>query len=445
VTRRRVLSTDLFPVAPRLTRPESVRTAAVVAGLVVVSVLALVLWRPWPYAADLVWAEDGLVFLTLGVQRDLSEVLLVPYNGYTHVVPWLLVELVTLLPTTWWALGLGVVAATVRALLGAMAWYALAGHVPSRTARALIAAVLLTAPLGNFETLNTLANVHWFLVPAAVPALLWTPARWGGTVVQTLVVAGAVLSDPVTCLLAPVVLLRMLTVRSWRHQVVSIVFVLASALQTWTVLNAERESSVGMGYGDIVRTYLVRVVLATFGGKGGTEAAFNRLGWWAVAAAVAVSALVLVLGLRRPGPHRTVVLVCLGASAVFWVAATRFGIGTDALLPVPPISMVVGARYSIPAMIVLAMALVAAGAGALRAAAGPARRLLGAGAAALVAVYAVGVVLTTGAPTSPVAQPWRAQVDAACTSPAEEVATLDITPGGWVVAVPCTVIRADRG
>jgi hypothetical protein len=436
---------DLFPVAPRLSRSESIRTAAVVAGLVTASVAALVLWRPWPFAADFVWAEDGPVFLTLAARSGLGDVVLTPYNGYTHVVPWVLVEAVTLLPVTWWALGVAVAAAAGRALLAAMAWYALAGHLPSRSARALIALVLVTAPLGNFETLNSLANLHWFLVPAAVPALLWTPARWGGTVVQALVVAGAVLSDPVTCLLAPVVLLRMLTVRSLRHNVVSVVFVLSSALQTWTVLSAEREPSAGMGLVGIARTYAVRVGLATFGGKSGTEAAFNRFGWWAVAAAALVCAVVLVLGLRRRGPHRVVVLVCVGASAVVFAAAMRFGLGVEALLPVPPLSMLLGARYSVPATILLAMALVAAAAGALRSASTSGRRVLGAGAAGLVAVYAVGVLLTTGQSVIPMNQPWRAEVAEACSSPDLELAELDISPGTWTATVPCALIDEGRG
>ena len=429
----------------RLRRSESIRTAAIVAGLVVLATVALVLWRPWPSAVDVIWAEDGPVFLYQSLHIRFEDIVLWPYNGYAHVVPRLLTKAVTLLPVTWWALGLATASALVRAGLGAVVWYSLAAHVPSRFARALIAAALVTLPLGNYETLDSVANLHWFLTAAALPALLWVPATWRGRVIQWLVVAGAVLSDPVTSLLAPLVLARLVLVRRWPDQVVSVVFVAASAVQAVIVVGTSRATASGMGLKDIAPTYLVRVVLAAFGGKGGTEWAFGRAGWLAVAAAVLVSAVVLALGFREPGPHRVLIVSSLLASAGLFAVAMRFGILTGNLTPTRPLNLFLSPRYSVTAAVLLLTALVAAGAAALRAGRGRARLLMGAGAAGLIAIYAVGVVLSVGPlEPAPESAPWRVGVRQACSTQAEVVGSIKIAPSGWTVEVPCTLIRADR-
>jgi len=148
---RRPRDEDFFPRVQRLRRSESIRTAAIVAGLVVLATVALVLWRPWPSAVDVIWAEDGPVFLYQSLHIRFEDIVLWPYNGYAHVVPRLLTKAVTLLPVTWWALGLATASALVRAVLGAVIWYSLAAHVPSRVARTVIAAVPRKITLKNSE------------------------------------------------------------------------------------------------------------------------------------------------------------------------------------------------------------------------------------------------------------------------------------------------------
>lgn len=436
-----LLRREWFPSVVPGDLAERRRTAVVVAGSALVVTVVLVLWRPWPSARDVIWGEDGPIFLGQQLALGFERALRVPYNGYLHVVPRLVAVAVVHLPPAWWALGLSVASAAIRATLGAVVWYALAGHLP-RWARAVAALLLVTAPLGNYETLNNACNLHWFLLAAAVPTLLWVPATWRGRVAQALVVAFAVLSDPVTCLLAPLVLLRVVATRQRRDHVVSAAFVAASALQAYVVLTSERAVSQGMAAAEIPATYAVRVVLATLGGKGGTEWAFTRFGWLAAGAAVLAVVAVLILGLRAHGPHRGVVVASAAASVALFSASMLFGIGAEGMAPNRPLSMLWNSRYSVAAVVLLATTVAAAAVGALGVAAGAWRRALQVCGVAGIAVYAVTVVLTYAQPlVIPAAGPWPQEIADACADPARDRADVHIAPAAFWVTVPCNVLR----
>jgi hypothetical protein len=177
-----------------------------------------------------IWGEDGVIFLQDSFAGDLAPVV-TPYAGYLHVLPRLSAEVVSHLPLAWWAAGLAVAAAVLRAALSVLVYSATTGHLRSRTLRLIVAAAVVVLPAGNNEALNNLANLHWFVFFAAFWTLLWRPSRGWQVVVATLVLPLMATTTPVGVLLAPIAVARLLLPqRRDRVPATAYLFGLAAAL-----------------------------------------------------------------------------------------------------------------------------------------------------------------------------------------------------------------------
>lgn len=407
---------------------------------------ALVLWRSTPSPMRRVWAEDGPIFLQAAILDSPWHNVLSPYAGYAHVVPRLVAEVVVALPPTSWAAAIALASAAIRVALVVVAWYATREHIPSAGWRYVLAIAALIMPVAQLETLDNLANLHWFLDWAAVLCAMWSPPTRRGAVVRCAVMALAVLCDPLAAaVVLPILVVRALRRRTTAELIALGVGLLASAIQFIVVLGARAQRA---AHGDLTplemgRSYIGRVVFGAFSGSDLASAVYPVTVGFA-----AVTCLVLALtarGIVFRGPQRSLAAVCTATSVVLYVAVT-FGLSdrAAALGMVPGAELVVGAmpRYTVVAALLLLTAVVSGASVVARD-----RRaaiawwvcggLLG-------AWYVVGVVTAVGDFELTSAPPWPVAVEAArvaCVQGALGEISVPVEPAQWPVMVPCSMLE----
>jgi hypothetical protein len=289
-------------IAPRLAL--GARTAA----LRLPAPLALLTWLILASAVQLVrapglapwqvlWAEDGTVFLQQALDGPFLQTLGTPYAGYLHVVPRLLAE-----PATWFAPGaatpiLAICAALTASLLAAFVWVASRSVFTTRPVRALVVVLFLFATPATFEFVGTIANLHWYGLLACFFALLHRPAGEREGAATAAVVALAALSDPMVALLLPLLLFRP---GGMRRQQRGAPLIPLAALAGLSVQAVAMLASAGPGrhsafaLGDLPAVYAQRVAGPAVLGDSGFARVWGFAG--APAAWVAVALLAALLG-----------------------------------------------------------------------------------------------------------------------------------------------------
>jgi hypothetical protein len=314
---------------------------ATVVGLVV----AVVAFLRIP-AADLgvVWAEDGAVFLTQRLAEGPFATWFSPYDGYLHLVPRILADLVvSVLPLEWFGVGIGVGTCLVAGGVGAFVFVAsrdvvtaLPGRfglpvgfgLPMRfglPARFVLAGLVVLVPTVSFEVLGNAANLHWLLLWLAPwLVLIWPRTRAAGILVGVLALAVG-LSEIQAAVVLPFAVLPLLLLR-WRERAglpVRAALVLAFAMQLVTTLVSDRAARPPV-LPDVLSTVLgfaVNAVLMPFLGQFHAANLVLATGGWVAAAALALLAGALALVLVRGGRERAIAAGLLAWSAVvLWTA-----------------------------------------------------------------------------------------------------------------------------
>jgi hypothetical protein len=302
---------------------------ATVVGLVV----AVVAFLRIP-AADLgvVWAEDGAVFLTQRLAEGPFATWFSPYDGYLHLVPRILADLVVaVLPLEWFGVGIGVGTCLVAGGVGAFVFVAsrdVVTAVPGRfglSARFVLAGLVVLVPTVSFEVLGNAANLHWLLLWLAPWFVLIRPrTRAAGMLVGVLALAVG-LSEIQAAVVLPFAVLPFLLLR-WRERAglpVRAALVLAFAVQLVTTLLSDRAARPPV-LPDVLSTVLgfaVNAVLMPFLGQFHAANLVLATGGWVAAAALALLAGALALVLVRGGRERAIAAGLLAWSAVvLWTA-----------------------------------------------------------------------------------------------------------------------------
>ncbi|WP_112269664.1 hypothetical protein [Lentzea terrae] len=271
---------------------------------------------------DHVWAEDGALFLLESITKPFAATVFDPYAGYLHTLPRLVAELVSLLPLEWAAAGFAIAAACLRAVVALIVFAASGGVLRSLPVRFALAAVVIVLPAGNTETINNMANLHWFLLYGVFWALLWRPAARWQNVAGAVFVALAAASTPMVVFLAPIALLRLVL----PGRMITIGFFLGSAAQACAVLLSEGRaySKEAVDPLQLVLAAAFRGPLVALTGSEGVAKFFPRFGFWPALAAVLVFLVPIVFALVWGSPaHRFVAVsavtlhgLVLGASLV---------------------------------------------------------------------------------------------------------------------------------
>jgi hypothetical protein len=276
-----------------------------------------------------VWAEDGLIFYTTGVEQPLHQAVLQSYNGYAHVVPRILAAIGAQLPADRYSQFVTFSSAFLVALLALFVYFASAPLLRSPIRQSVLAGSMVLLPVLPHESLGAISSIHLFMPLACLLAVL-IPVRSPGAVATRLPIAIlAPLSSPLAVLIAPVAIwhvVRWILHRTdARTVVVPFSFLFASTVQTMIWLDqrysvVERPELLDMA-GSIARIYATKVPLGTFVGVRWVESLWDSMGYGIAAIVGAIVLGSLGWKLTRATPtSRVVILAAVGAS----VAAYAF-------------------------------------------------------------------------------------------------------------------------
>ncbi|MCP2168217.1 hypothetical protein [Goodfellowiella coeruleoviolacea] len=381
-----------------------------------------------------VWAEDGARFLVDALTQPFGTTLITPYGGYSHSVPRLAAGLVALLPLPWAAAALAISAAALRAGIALLVFTASRGVLRSTPIRVALAALVIVIPAGNWETINNLTNLHWFVLYGAFWVLLWRPAHRWQQVLTAVVLFLASTTSPIALILTPLAVARFaLPRRDWWG---GCGFLAGLLLQALAVLGSTRTpySDAPADLPAAAVSALVRGPLSAVAGPEWAMTLYQRFHLLAAVAALLV-VVVLVVPALAPGlaPRRFLAVAALVCAAV--------SMGLELVMNWTPVLHVdapgvlgAGQRYSAAPCLFL-LAAVAAGVDALRG-----RRLIPVVRVAVALVLLAGVAHQYRTPYGRLGGvPWGqtvADATIACAQGQPE-ATLRHDPDGWYFPLPC--------
>ena len=440
VARTAYVRDALFPE----TQTQRTRDPRVVFPVYLLAALAgfsIDLWWSGPGITSRVWAEDGTVFLSAAYRTRYFAGLASPYAGYLQVLPRSLAALTTAFSVRDAAWVLAASAAAVRAAVSLFVFRASSGHLRSTSVRAMLASSVVLLPVGGLEVLDNIANLHWFMTFAAFWAVLWRPARRVECALAAVVVLVAVGSDPLTALLLPIVVLRVLTLHRWRDQLVSLCFAAAGAVQTWAVLSGTRPVHETFGAPAVARLFGVRILVGALAGYWHTVALWRHLHYAAIAMGAGAVLALIIPAVRLGGSRRWLAIWAGVGSALAFVSC----FAEPAVVPHVKVDVVSSlTRYDVLASLLMLTAI-AAGLDALRWPADLAVRcVVGAVFLAALPVDLVGSA-QLWAHLESTAPSWHtaivnARLECQAGNASGDVWVLE-EPAGWRVRLPCAAIE----
>lgn len=415
-------------------------------GVMLVTGTALLFFRVAEGARNVVWAEDGAVFLEQTFSGRFVENLFTPYAGYMHLYPRLAGEIVShVFPTA--SLGVGM------NIAGAFAWagVALTAFVFTSSrltvfARFALWALVLLLPIGSWETATNVANSHWFLMFGVFVVLATRSDSLGRIVFGSAVVAVGVMSDPLNLIFVPLVVVRLVTVPGWRNRIPGLVYVASMLVQIALVASTSRQVGAKTpeleAYGS---TYSLRVVVNTLLGP-----------TWGQDVYESVTRLPLIIG------GLVVVVALAGLLALRWrqsglgIAALFFSITFFVMVnrltwksievPAPDEIIAWAGRYSVLPSLLLYLAIIVLLDQLLRLR-GRRARILG----TVVALIVVGGLASSGISNfqhersivagAPDMQIEAEHAETACAFDPSAIVELHIAPAPWVIRTPCSALR----
>ncbi|MBF4626817.1 hypothetical protein [Curtobacterium flaccumfaciens] len=352
-------------------RVAGVPLVAVVVGLLTT---ALAWYRLGPVPRNTVWAEDGGVFLRERIAMGPVDTLLHPYAGYVHLLPRLIVDLGYALPPERYAQVVALAACSVVGGVCALVFVLSRDVVRPWPLRLVLAAVPVVLPLAPYEISGNAANLHWFLLVLVPWVFAWRARSWWAAGALAVVAGVAVLTEPLTALFAPLLLLAW-TPRGrapgpagrWTALPVTLVVVVALAVQGITTLTSPRALATGSpAVRDVLAGYLLRPVAGAWDPDLGAVLTAVVEHGWAVVVVPAALLLVVLVAAVVVGPARTrwmVAALAVGSVAVWWVALlANGGDGIRWSAPVAAMAAVPPQRYAAAAGLLLVSAAVVAAA-----------------------------------------------------------------------------------
>ena len=443
-TLRSRLGESLFPEDPG----GGLRFGKGEAAILVASLLALVaildlLRLGWSDSLNIVWAEDGPVYLQGALTQGFWHAVSSPYAGYLVVVPRLIAELATLAPLRDTPAAISIVSALFAALSGLAVWAASGGHVRDPYLRGGLALATVFAATAGQETLDSAAYVPWYMLAATFWLLFWRPRTLAGAGAGGLFALATGLSTPGVWFFLPVAVLRAATVRDARDGIVLGGFALGAAVQVPVVLGQEQGAPLWTSH--IWTAYVQRVLDGSVFGQRLGGNLWEWFGWAFLVLLCVALAAGLVVGLARSRPSaRWFAAAAISTSTVmFFVSVYQRTVGANVFWS-PGTSGGTASRYvMVPALLLLSAGVVLVD-GAVRERRGRGGRLAVAG---TVGVLMLAVVTSfdmssrdhRGGPL------WDDALRAAavkCLARHEEIAGVATAPYPFGVQIPCEQVAS---
>jgi hypothetical protein len=403
------------------------------AAVAVLAAAALSLTRI-PHNFDIVYAEDGSVFLTDALNKSPVGAITTPYSGYLHLAPRLLAEIVALFPAGTAPVALAVIGALTTALLALFVYVAAGAHLPNPVLRLAVAFPVALPMIAQEELPNSITMLRWLFMYTTFWALLWVPASRTGRVVATVVVILAAFTDNVVMLYIPLALARVWARRDGQGWVSLGALVAGAAVNITIVATGVSEHpSIAPRANPLwaAEAFVLRPLPQALMGERwiGMRPSHDLTGLAPVALAWLLVGVVVYVAWRRiTRPDWPLALLAFGYSiAVFLFVAMVAGTATG--------------RYSVPSALlgIVALAALLRPAAATANARGPAVALLVVLALALATSFRMESLRSQGPRWSTELRVARA----ACAAPGATSADLAISPYelGWHAHVPCSYVR----
>lgn len=385
-------------------------------------------------AMNTLYAEDGQIFLGQALRHGGGRALTTAYMGYFHMVPRLLAGLASIVPLRLAAATMAVAASAIVAALALVVYRASAGLVRSPVTRAVLASSMVLLPLSQEEVFNNIANLHWFLIFTSVWVLLWNPTKRVDLVVGATVLVLAGLSDPLNVLLTPIALLRLVSLRGWRHHAFTAAYAAGVGGQLLAiVLSGARRSGLSPSFNiaEVVGQYPLYVVgRGIFGMRWLRATGGGRVALLTALALVLLGVLVAVAWVRTGRPPAPAALLLFAVSGLFYLVTVMLG-GVS-----PP-------RYAVVPVLLLFSAVAVVVDGWMTARPDRTARL-----AATCIVLLVAVTWSANyrdANRRSTGRKWGTELSrahATCEQSGRATVRVAISPPGWRVDVPCRDVLA---
>ncbi|HYH77611.1 MAG TPA: hypothetical protein VD841_08955 [Arthrobacter sp.] len=155
-------------------------------------------------AQTTVWAEDGGVFLRDVLSSGHLGSILLPYDGYLHILPRAVAAVAhALVPLQDYAVAMSMLSCLVIALIAVGVFSLSRSVTESVPLRLMIAAIPILLPIGPKEVLGNAANLHWYLLWLVPWLLLFKPKSVQGGIGMFAVAAVSAASEIISGMFLP--------------------------------------------------------------------------------------------------------------------------------------------------------------------------------------------------------------------------------------------------
>jgi hypothetical protein len=207
------------------------RTICTCAAIIALAILGLLRLIAQGSTLNVVYAEDGGVFLAGAMRHGLLASLATPYEGYLHTLPRVIASAITVAPLGTASVLMAFSASLVAGSLAVYVFVATRHWIPSRVVRGAVIVAMVLLPVAREEVVADLANLQWPLLFACFWALFSAGETRAVRRASGAVAVTAALSSPLALTLLPIAMWRLLFRRGHRVDRVCLAFVAAACLQ----------------------------------------------------------------------------------------------------------------------------------------------------------------------------------------------------------------------
>jgi len=324
----------LFPLAPeaapRTWLHRGIAAAAQIAA-VGLGAWVLLLRIPGLPSWDAVYAEDWWEFLVGAYQHPWR--LFVPFGGYEQLLQRVVAQFVSYLPVSQAAHAFAGVGAIITAGCALFIFHASSGHIRSVSLRVLLAVGVILLSSAPMEIADSTVAVSFYLLLAMFWAVLWRPRTAAGKAAAAIVAFITAASISIVILFAPLLAIRVLTLRRFSEHAVTAGWLAGCLVQLPIIIMSyvQGQSRLG-GYGptdgsnnrlgNSLTFYAHDVILRAIGWHSSwrLESLTGR-DWATAIVAIALVAVIVVIMATQPGA-RPFVVVALLTGFVFSMVST---------------------------------------------------------------------------------------------------------------------------
>lgn len=420
------------------------------AGLLLVSLLAVAIVLQlarlgWSSSLNVLWAEDGRIFMQEALTHSVLHALIATYGNYLVLAPRLIAEVASLAPLRDAPAAVSILSAATVALCGFTVWLASAAHIRNPYLRGTLAILTILPPMAGVESIDSAAYVLWYMLFASFWILLWRPASWGGTIFASVFILITGLSTPGVWFFLPVVVARAIAARDGRDLLILSSFAVGALVQVPILILSTEAAPAPVWTHHIWTATLQRLIAEAPLGLHLAGNAWIHLGWPLLIALLLAGVAGLVAGLRGASADARWIagLAVPIAVVMFVVSIYQRAVAEQMVWPAGAYNYL-GSRYVIvPAMLLISAAIVLIDRRARRE---PEPRRLSRAASTAIAVLAIAMVTSFWLRDLVLrGQPWKAAVQAAaaeCEAGGISEVTIPTSPPGWAVQLPCDQVTS---